>query len=344
MICSDFFDMLDNYETLDEKQYASLEAHAAECEICREELAFFKSIIKTSASIPCPAPPKTLISDVNAALDREEEKDSLFGRVLGNIRENVRAYATVAACFAVGIAVGLNSGYIKNLLGNNEADGVIKETVVGGSKTESEPKPVPATATEETAPVIEKKSDEKPASSKTSKRTESASATEKPGVSEKPISTSVATSQPTQSKTYVQGPLPIIDDNGKQHKYTIASNKIYTMNNESAQATPVPTPTMNVDNYTVVKSGSQIAYGYYDVPNEVGEDSVSPYILVGNQDMGAVVSTMSELGVSSYKGYYVTSLNNFYTLMDRLDMQGISYACDIENYSDGEISFKLKYE
>lgn len=343
MICSEFIDMLDSYETLDETQRKSFEAHAAECEICREELAFFKSIIKTSASIPYPAPPKTLISDVNAALDNEKAKSFTFGRVFENIRENVRTYATVAACFAVGITVGLNSGYIKNLLGPHETDGVINETVVDDSETESVPEAVTEIQTEEVKSVSEVIEDEKPASSETLRK-DSAVVTNKPVASAKPVSTPEMTPQPTQSQTYVQGPIPIIDDKGKQHKYTIAGNKIYTMNSESAQATPVPTPVNSVDNYAVVKSGSQIAYGYYDVPSEETEDYGSPYILVGNQDIGAVVSTMSELGVSNYKGYYVTSINNFYTLMDRLDMQGIGYACDIENYSDGEISFKLKYE
>ena len=48
MVCKDFFDLLDNYESLNENQHNELELHAQSCENCRNELEFFKSIILTS--------------------------------------------------------------------------------------------------------------------------------------------------------------------------------------------------------------------------------------------------------------------------------------------------------
>ena len=336
MICSEFFKLLDSYETLDENQLMSLENHAAECSDCNNELKFFKSIIKTSASIPCPDPPKTLMADINRALDSEAKPVVTFTRVLENIRENVRTYATVAACFAVGIVVGLNGGYIKSRLTNNDTDGVIKETVV-----ENKENAETVLETDDAAPQISQspqtqKADEKPASSVKP---------EKPSTVKGETTQAVATNKPaseTVTPQYVQGPLPIIDDKGNKKKYTIAHGNYYIPEDE-VKATIAPDTDINIEGYEVAGSDVAIAYGYFDVPVEETDDSSVAFLLVNNQDMGAVVSTMSELGVNSLGGYYVTPITNFYTLMDRLDMQGIGYACDIQNNRDGEISFKLKY-
>ena len=60
MDCSEFFRMLDNYSSLSGTQLAELEAHAAECDKCRNELEFFKHITKTAASLKAPSPPSDL--------------------------------------------------------------------------------------------------------------------------------------------------------------------------------------------------------------------------------------------------------------------------------------------
>ena len=70
MICSEFRELLDRYESIDELDRECMDAHCDFCDDCRSEMEFFKSITAISASIPCPTPPKTLIAEVNAKLDK----------------------------------------------------------------------------------------------------------------------------------------------------------------------------------------------------------------------------------------------------------------------------------
>ena len=113
MICSEFFELLDNYESLTDEQRTEMEKHTAECETCRKELEFFKSVIQVSASIPSPKAPATLIDKVNAKLDAEKT-------VVVGFRWNFRVLSTVAACLAIGLAVGINNGYIKETITNEQ--------------------------------------------------------------------------------------------------------------------------------------------------------------------------------------------------------------------------------
>ncbi|MEE0410962.1 MAG: hypothetical protein UD759_09285, partial [Clostridia bacterium] len=123
MICSEFFALLDNYESITDEQRAEMEKHTAECETCRKELEFFKSVMCNLASIPTPEAPKTLIDKVNAKLDAEKP-------VVVGFKWNFRVLSTVAACLAIGLAVGINNGYIKDAITGNGTDGIINETVV----------------------------------------------------------------------------------------------------------------------------------------------------------------------------------------------------------------------
>ena len=123
MTCSEFMDMLDNYEMLTDSHRIELEKHMQQCEACRKEFEFFQSIISISSQIPVPKAPKSLIDDVNAELDKKRTPFIL-------LKSNLRVLSTVAACLAVGLAVGLNNGYIKKSINNNENDGIITETTL----------------------------------------------------------------------------------------------------------------------------------------------------------------------------------------------------------------------
>ena len=57
MTCSEFMDMLDNYELLTDSQREELKIHTSECEACCKEFEFFQSIISISSQIPVPKAP-----------------------------------------------------------------------------------------------------------------------------------------------------------------------------------------------------------------------------------------------------------------------------------------------
>ena len=335
MICSEFMQLLDSYETLDENQRMSLELHSAQCEACHKELEFFKSIIKTSATIPCPKPPKTLISDINAALDSEPVVTGMFIK----LRENIRNYATVAACLVVGIVVGINGGYIKERLSDNSTEGVIKETVVAetDSATDNAVKAnqtdVPKAETNAEKTVKPETTDEKPASS-VAKGNKATTNTQKP-------QTAVQTQVPATVKPLQTVSPRTEQDNSKTDRYVISQGNYYLPDNEGSDvAEPVTTP--NVNEYSIADKGSEVAY--YNFPLDGSSKSSSnDYLRVSGDDMGAVVSIMSELGVASEDGYYTTSRANFYRLIDRLDAQNIGYVYDLRSSSGDKVLFKLRY-
>ena len=72
MICAEFLELLDSYESLTDEQRAEIEKHTAECETCRKEFEFFKSVISNLSTIPSPKAPASLIDNVNAKLDAEK--------------------------------------------------------------------------------------------------------------------------------------------------------------------------------------------------------------------------------------------------------------------------------
>lgn len=306
MICSEFFELLDSYESITDEQKLEMEKHIAECETCRKEFEFFKSVISNLASIPSPEAPKTLIDKVNAKLDAEKT-------VVVGFRWNFRVLSTVAACLAIGLAVGINNGYIKDAITDNGTDGVISQTVVEDPDTVDAPleasvatepeaveaEPIPKTA--EAKPIIKKP----------------AKATRKPAVS--------ATDAPVKTHS----PEPAEPETAPTQTVAPAST---------------PGNTQNIENYQIKTDESQIAYGYYNVENNRRIPSaISDYIHVQSDDMGAVVSIMSEMGFRYSSGYYMTSRQNFYNFINRLDDEAVGYDCDLRYNSSDNISFRLTY-
>lgn len=128
MDCSEFFRMLDNYSSLSGTQLAELEAHAAECDKCRNELEFFKHITKTAASLKAPSPPSDLADRINAEIDRLP-KPGFIRSAANSVKRNIRQYATVAACLVLGIVVGINGKMMNERISGSDNDGLISSTV-----------------------------------------------------------------------------------------------------------------------------------------------------------------------------------------------------------------------
>lgn len=306
MICSDFYELLDNYESIRDEQRIEMEKHVSECETCRKEYEFFKSIISTSASIPSPKAPDTLIDKVNAKLDAES------ARPVG-IRWNFRVFSTVAACLAVGLAVGINNGYIKDNIENADTDGVIAEIVV--STQEPEEAPIVTEADESVEVKEQPKAETESPEVSTSKPQET-------GKSESTVKP-IPTAKPSPTKT----PAPV-----------------KTTQEPVATQAPAPEPTTVVDSYSINEEGAKTAYSYYELDRsrEV-KNPMSDYLHVESNDMGAVVSTMSEMGIKYGSGYYMTPRENFYAFIEILDSKGIEYDCSIRYSSGDGIVFRLTY-
>ncbi len=316
MNCSEFMELLDNYELLDEIQRAELDLHSAECDACRGEYEFFKSIISVSSSIPVPKTPDTLIAEVNARLDSERAPIIRF-------KPDFRVLSTVAACLAIGLAVGINNGYIKKSIAPNDADGVISETVITASETpaavETEdvtPSEVPMQVeaeTETAEPVVATQSAEstyEPIYSPTNKPVKST-----PQATQKVQSTPKA--QPTETvatQTPVQTPEATPDDVAEIEDYEVEERAV---SDEHAYR----------PRFSTSRTGNQF----------------SDYLYVKSEDMGAVISTMNELGFEVSNGYYMGSREDFNKLMNILSERGIGYECMLQHNMGENIAFNLQY-
>lgn len=334
MHCEEFIELLDRYESIDDLDRECMDAHCELCDECRKEMDFYKAINNISAFIPCPAPPKTLIAEVNAKLDAME-----VAPVVHRTKSwSIKRYATLAACLAVGVAVGINGGYIKDRLSDNNKDGVINENVVVTEPDNG----VQKKATEETANVSV--NDEKPASSegkKTAANTENtekaeSSATEINKGADKPAKVPQVPQTPDKSEDVEKAPSKTEEATQAPAK-TEAPEKI----DDVAKAEPETTPSVN--DYTVVGEGTTVAYYNVGTRNSMSKGVFADYILVSDADMGAVFSIMSEMGVSSLDGFYMTTRTNFYQMLERFDIEGIKYDYELIYNTGDNIAFKLRY-
>ena len=334
MICSEFAELLDKYELLTDAERCEFEKHASECEKCQSELEFFKSITSISTSIPLPKAPDTLIDEVNARLD---------AKPIIRFRPNVRILSTIAACLVLGISVGVNNGFIKKNIDGDSSDGVITETTL---TTEA--------PTDVATPVVEQKNetDVKHKAGKTTKKAEK----EDKDVSENTVATSEKKAEPKSTTIPYNTPKPT----SKPHT-TLVSTQIETKEpdaptneTEKPQSTQKPEQTAapaettenthNVDEYAVSNQREATVYGYYDtIPSKRSTSVMSDYLYVESEDMGTVVSTMSEMGIKNAEGYYMSSREDFYTLLDTLNDKGVGFDCDLKYNSGDNVSFRLTY-
>lgn len=353
MNCQEFLRLLDSYETLDADQLEKLNAHADECEKCREELTFFKSIIETSASVPYPAPPKSLIDDVNAALDELPSAPAVRGGFIGGVRKNVKAYATLAACLVVGVAVGVNSGYIKDNLDRDNSDGVIEESVTT-AESDNDVESNGVTTGEYSDGIsdnnpenavsrkVEKDSsaDEVPASSTEMRETSQ----ENSNIDEVTTPRNNTASVPAVTATPVSETKETGKTDTKKETYTIAQNGYQIPRTRAVEPIAEPTAEPDVSSYSIADMSRSGNNGYYSVAlNDDTKAVVTDYIFVGGKDMGAVVSIMSEMGVTGSRGNYVTTRADFYRLIDRFNSEGIECAYELNYDSGEEVTFQLRY-
>lgn len=325
MTCSEFMDMLDNYELLTDSQRIELEKHMQQCEACRKEFEFFQSIISISSQIPVPKAPKSLIDDVNAELDQKRTPFIL-------LKSNLRVLSTVAACLAVGLAVGLNNGYIKKSIDNNENDGIISETTLTATEQPTDtPVDVPVAEIED---IGEKT--ELTVVTGTAKPHDAVKSTQIP--TQTPVSS--ATEKPDKTQT-LSTPKPDKTQTPSTPKPTPEKAQTQDVPTQVPVVTAEPVPDVNA--YEIAdKPKEEYAYNRRNSLNKT-KSTFTDYLYVESEDMGAVVSTMSEMGFKVSGGYYMGSRADFYALMDRLSEQGIGYECSLKYNSGDDIAFSLQY-
>lgn len=307
MICSEFFELLDNYELISDEKRLEMEQHAQECESCRKELEFFHDVLKISASIPSPSAPNSLIDEVNKRLDTEHISAIKF-------RPDFRVLSTVAACLTIGLAVGINNGFIKDNISPADVDGIINEAVVS---TES---PISESDHDEVIDNAEGKIVKAKDYTSQNLITSVAQSTQQPTTAPV-VSTTAPTKAPVNSTSAPSTPQP-------------------------TEQTPAPTPDAqaSVEKYEISETDTSLEFGYYSAGTKgrVAKPD-SDYLFVQSDDMGTVVSTISEIGIKTVNGYYMTSLEEFYELINILDDKGVGYECDLQNTMSDNIAFKLTY-
>lgn len=370
MDCQKFAALLDDYACLSDEQLAELEEHAMDCELCRAELEFLKSVIGTAASLPTIEPPADLLSRINDEIDKQNAHIGVrtFDRIARNIRANTRRYATAAACLLVGVIVGLNSGMITDRLDGKNDDGVISEHIDYAEKTQA-PEAVQPSA--ESVPAAESEPETEADTQKTEsvaepeiKETQTAVSyaapqqnkedsavtgytaesdeTEKP-VWSAPVKTSApskATEQPTVSYKPETAEKPTEEN---ENKYVMSAE--YHMPDEYAYSGENDVPEEEITEHPGVESYSlateQAEYSYADNGTDTRSVKSNPdQLIIDVSAVDQVVSIMNELGVENSGVAYIASYDTFYALLERLDSAGISYSYTQNSFGDN-VSFKI---
>ncbi len=247
MNCEDFKKFLDNYESLTDAEKLAMNAHAAECKDCADELDFTLSIIKTAKSLPKIPSPPDFMDNLNIRIDAEERKRKRISfRIAENLRRNGKIYGAAAACFALVAVLTANSANLLNRMKPDDGGVIEQETVVTNDNTSSsarDPRITPedggnsAAATdsplaEPTAPALENKE-------KTEKSISRENAyTPAPAANTAPSAPSVITSASlkTAGETTAASPAPKTE----QVKIAVSQPTAAAASNPDFSAAPIP--------------------------------------------------------------------------------------------------------
>lgn len=342
MDCCEFNQLLDNYANLTETELSDLESHAAECDVCRGELEFYKAIMSTAAAIPVPDPPADLIDKVNSRIDSLPAVTVRVDSIRNGARQHIRAIMTIAACLAVGLIVGLNNKAIKDRLTDSSTDGVISTSV---SVTDSEGHniedyeitdvPEPTQAAESTV-IAQTTATEQPESKKTPKataKTTSAPQTAKSGDADK---AAPATAAPAVTEEPAPTEEPS-DGTTKKKTYVIARGNYHIPDADAA----TPAPTEAPESVEITGERYQIAMRSYDITEEERKELQKNKLIVNESDIDIIVDCMNKSWIrGADKGYTATTtaFNNFLAM---LDANGVYYNYIELSPSTSEVNFTL---
>ena len=123
MTCEKFAQMLDNYENLTNEEKSLMSEHAAQCETCRRELEFMRSIIDAVQTLPEMKVPDDFLENLNKRIDAEVKPVNRTG-IAGHIKYNWQKYSAFAACLVLVAVIGANYNTLLDSM-NDSDDGVV---------------------------------------------------------------------------------------------------------------------------------------------------------------------------------------------------------------------------
>lgn len=319
MNCSEFRDMLDRYDSLNELEMKVFEKHSETCEECRQELDFYRSIISVTASLPIPKQPDNLAELVNKRIDSEPRFIKVCHSIVFELKNNTRRYATFAACIALGLVVGLNQGYISDRLKTPDDSGVISEKTEA-SQTETpviSPKQEIKRDKEVTpVPIAEKPSETKAPERKTTEQLKKealegiSQPTQKPQPSATPSdkktdtntknTQAVKQNSTTKSVEVTQPPKeaikptadivtepttaptnPAVSESETASNVSKLPSGRYELPDETEPEEAVTSPKANVGDYEIYMGTGEVAYAYDDEPQA---ESLKQYRMIAGYD------------------------------------------------------------
>jgi cytoskeletal protein RodZ len=355
MDCCEFGKMLDQYEELTDLQKQELEDHASECEKCKEELTFYKSLILTLNDLPKMEAPKSLLTDINAKIDEELAAKKRQRSFAHHMRKYAYRYSAVAACIVLVAVVGVNSrDMVERML--NHDDGVISETTNGAIPnipTNPTAAPVPSADAQPTPQPTAKASAEPVPTASVSKPT----VTQKPKAvktdspSERVINIPVATLSPT----YAPVAKPVVTAapvTTSAPVYTAEPKPVETENVQDApQNTEASTYTFDSRRYMLpddepsTQSDEQIAMAYEETEMQSDWAAVSTTLTISPKDEERVrelidIYTSDQLLGDSYK----IDADRMQYMLEVLKQEGIEFndsAKQATAAADGDMMFTL---
>lgn len=360
MDCSEFNRLLDNYENLSSNELDEMNNHAQNCDNCKSDLEFYKSIMLTAASLPVLEPPADLIEKVNSRIDNLPKYQSGLDKAINNFRYNAKRYASLAACIAVGLVVGLNSGSIKTMLTPQQYDDQVMPIVdvadAGDASRDTDDAPVI-----DDAPVLPKPAltdtvtAEKESAAHETDRTDISKSI--PGISQPmPITantaapaavpTAVTASEPApevpaERTKMVQAPAASTQApaKAKTSKYTIARDN-YHIPTPTDTAAAVTTEAPNETVQTAPSERYQIAMGNYEISEEE-KKAIKSKLIINESDIKEITECMNRAGIRGTSDGCEASAAAFSSFLAMLDARGIYYNY-AEASSDGAmISFMI---
>ncbi len=342
MDCGKFGQMLDNYENLSELEMSELTAHASQCEKCRSELEFYKSIIHLTATLPALDPPADLLECVNKRIDSMPKSKQMLDRFANNFRANTAWYATVAACAAVGVIVGLNGKMIVDRLADDDTDGIIRTTVTVSDETGKTTDEYDIVESTEAENVLDNAATQAPAEAPEAlKRAVSKTepkATAAPKATAKPSAvTAQVTPTQTAVKTTVQAAEAATETaTSAPARYTIARGD-YHIPTETAAPTQAP----EIDPLEITEEKYQIAMGVYEIPEEKKKELAKNILVVNESDIRHVFDLILATGIKGTTTGYVGTESAVQELLAKLEAEGLYYNYLECSETNGEVAFKL---
>lgn len=373
MTCEEFGRMLDNYESLSDSEKLALNAHASECEQCRDELDFLLAIITQLNTLPEIQPPADFAAKLNERLDLEKPSIGGFRRAFASVRQNYRQYSTIAACLVLAVVIGANGKTLLNRMSTNT------DVVPSAVSTDRPVLPTPIAA--EIAAVTPEVKDSNAAegAGRTPNKASGGNISFIRNMSESINQIDLNAEQKQQEPAYntesngsnasVRA-RSVVDDNagiavaslgddgievssepsGKRN-YTIARG-VYRLPDENIADAEMGKKTAAAKNEVLQISEIEgrgertIARGRYYIPADEGNISINTdnEIGVNSDDAERAAELIQQYADRIEESYYVIDSEDIPSMLEHMEGEGIDYQSNVDDADNEKVSFKLVVE